>query len=141
MGGGGWSRTGAYRPDLAAAFLAEQESELARDDHGFGAMTMAERWEDPDWQEYILTGGTGSVLDQIRVVAPDDTREGPFVRPLTDAEIRAWSPTARPTESDWTTALSTGRLPYPDRAAANCTVLYDPTGTPTRIAYWGVTAD
>jgi hypothetical protein len=141
MGGDGWSRAGAYQRDPAAAFRAEQERELAADDHGFGSMTMAERWEDPDWQEYIMTGGTASVLDQIRVVAPDDHQEGPFMRPLTEAEVRAWCPGGRPTEAEWADALKNGRLDYPDRAAGNCTVLYDAEGAPARIGYWGVTAD
>jgi hypothetical protein len=141
MGGDGWSRAGAYQGDLAAAFRGEQERELAADDHGFGSMTMAERWEDPDWQEYIMTGGTASVLDQIRVVAPDDYEEGPFMRPLTEAEVRTWCPGGRPTEAEWADALKNGRLDYPDRAAGNCTVLYDAEGAPVRIGYWGVTAD
>ncbi|MBD0734974.1 hypothetical protein [Streptomyces sp. CBMA29] len=141
MGGDGWSRAGAYQPDLAAAFRAEQERELSEDDHGFGTMTMAERWADPDWQEYIMTGGTASVLDQIEVVASDNGEEGPFMRPLTDAEIRAWCPGGRPTEAEWNAALSDSGDLYPDRAAGNCTVLYDADGTPASIGYWGVTAD
>jgi hypothetical protein len=141
MGGDGWSRTGVYQPDLAAAFRGEQEREWAEDDHGFGDMTAEERWRDPDWQEYVMTGGTGSVLDQIRVVPEDDFREGPFMRPLTDAEVRAWCPGGRPTETDWVEALSSGRLDYPDRAAGNCTVLYDEDGKPALIGWWGVTAD
>jgi hypothetical protein len=126
---------------LAAAFREEQERELAEDDHGFDGMTMAERWRDPDWQEYIMTGGTASVLDQIRVVAPDDHREGPFMRPLTEEEVQAWSPGGHPTEAEWVDALDSSRLGYPDRAAGNCVVLYDTDGRPTLIGYWGVTAD
>ncbi|MEU6854944.1 hypothetical protein ABZ901_34055 [Actinacidiphila alni] len=78
-------------------------------------MTMAERWEDPEWQEYILTGGTGSVLDQIRVVAPDDDVEGPFMRPLSDAEVREWCPGGRPTEAEWSDALGRVRKVPPGR--------------------------
>lgn len=140
MGGNGWIRTGPYRPDPAAAFRQAQEEELARDDHGFGGRTMDELWKDERWQEYIMTGGTGTVLDQICAVEATNTEWGPFMRPLTQEEIRAWCPGGRPTEAEWHDALRSDRLDFPDRAAGNCVVLHV-DGQPAAIGYWGVTAD
>ncbi|MFG2030432.1 hypothetical protein [Streptomyces sp. NPDC048825] len=113
---------------------------LAKDNHGFEGRTIEELWQDEEWTEYILTGGTGTVLDLIHIVDPTDTEWGPFMRPLTDGEVRTWAPSGRPTHAEWVNALETERLPYPGRACGNCTVLYR-DGQPTEIAYWGVTAD
>jgi hypothetical protein len=140
MGGDGWSRTGPYRQDLAAAFRQAQEQELARDNHGFDGLTMDELWQDEEWREFIMTGGTGTVLDQIRVVDAAHSEWGPFMRPLTEEEVRAWCPSGRPTQAEWLDALKTDRLEYPERACGNCTVLYQ-EGQPAQIGYWGVTAD
>ena len=62
MGGNAWTHTGPYQPDLAAAFRQAQEDELARDNHGFGDRSVEELWRDPEWEEYIFTGGTGDPL-------------------------------------------------------------------------------
>jgi hypothetical protein len=140
MGGNGWWQTGPYEPDLAVAFRRAQELELAEDDHGFTGMTVEELWRDESWMEYVLTGGTGTVLDQAVLTEATDSEEGPFVRPLTDREIRAWVPGGRPTEAEWEDALDSGRLEFPDRALARCTVLYR-DGVPDAVGYWGVTAD
>ncbi|CAM5439832.1 MULTISPECIES: hypothetical protein [Streptomyces] len=140
MGGNAWSHVGRYQPDPAAAFRQEQEAELARDDHGFPGRTVEELWRDREWMEYIYTGGTATVLDQSIMVEPTDTGGGPYMRPLTDAEIRAWAPDGRPTHAAWRAALGSDRLPFPGRACGNCTVLFDDDG-PAGMAYWGVTAD
>lgn len=140
MGGNGWHQIGPYQQDMGAAFRTAQDEELARDDRGFTGKTMAALWRDPEWQEFILTGGTGTVLDQIELVDATDTTDGPFMRPLTDEEVRAWCPTGRPTEAEWRDAMGTEPFEFPDRAAGNCTVLYE-DGRPARIGYWGVTAD
>lgn len=142
MGGDGWSQTGPYQQVLAAAFrqAQEQEQELARDRHGFDGLTVDGLWEDEEWREYIMTGGTGTVLDQIRVVDAAHSEWGPFMRPLTEVEVRAWCPGGRPTEAEWLDALKAERLEYPERACGNCTVLYH-EGQPAQIGYWGVTAD
>ncbi|MER6275678.1 hypothetical protein [Streptomyces sp. 900105245] len=140
MGGNCWTDTGPYQEDLAAAFRRAQAEELAADDHGFGAgRTAEELWRDPDWQEYILTGGTGSVLDFPLMTDAADPDDGPFLRPLTEAEIRAFAPGGRPTLAEWDAALDDGRLDFPDRARGRCTVLYT-DGEPTGIGYWGCTA-
>ncbi|MEU7027039.1 hypothetical protein AB0A60_10175 [Streptomyces sp. NPDC046275] len=140
MGGNAWTQTGPYQPDLAAAFRQAQEASLAEDDHGFGGRAIEELWRDPDWHEYIFTGGTCTVLDFPDMIDPTDRSDGPFMRPLTDTEVRAWSPSGQPTYEEWNEALDTGRLDFPDRAQGNCTVLYH-DGRPTLIGYWGVTAD
>ncbi|MEU1463801.1 hypothetical protein ABZ467_24465 [Streptomyces sp. NPDC005727] len=102
---------------------------------------MEELWEDPPWHEYVFTGGTGTVLDQPELIdATDPEDDGPFMRPLTEEEIRAWAPAGRPTHADWEAALDSDRLDFPDRAQGRCTVLYE-NGEPERIGYWGVTAD
>lgn len=140
MGGNAWYQTGPYQEDLMAAFRQAQEQELSNDSHGFEGRTIDELWEGEDWQEYILTGGTGTVLDQITVVDAGHSEWGPFMRPLTEAEVRAWCPSGRPTEAEWLDALKSDRLDYPERACGNCNVLYH-DGKPTKIGYWGVTAD
>ncbi|MGW7405063.1 hypothetical protein ACWGI9_15245 [Streptomyces sp. NPDC054833] len=140
MGGDCWLNTGPYQRDLAAAFRQAQDAELARDDHGFPGRTIEELWRDPAWHEYIFTGGTYSVLDFPLLIDPEDPEDGPFMRPLTDAEIRAWSPDGRPTHADWLDALNSDRLDFPSRAQGRCTVLYA-DGQPAQIGYWGVTAD
>ncbi|MFG2437311.1 hypothetical protein [Streptomyces sp. NPDC048508] len=140
MGGDCWTWTGPYQPDLAAAFRRAQEEQLAQDDHGFPGLTVEELWRDPEWHEYVFTGGTGSVLDQAGMIdAADRFNDGPYMRPLTDEEIRAFAPDGRPTVAVWRAALDDDRL-FPDRAQARCTVLHT-DGEPTHIAYWGVTAD
>jgi hypothetical protein len=139
MGGDGWSRTGPYQQDLAAAFRQAQERELAGNDE-FAGQTIEQLWQDEEWVEYILTGGTGTVLDQVRLVDPTRRDDGPFMRPLTDEEIRAWCPGARPTHDQWLAALASGALPFPGRAAGNCVVLYR-DGEPELVGYWGTTAD
>ena len=141
MGGNCWTDTGPYQEDLAAAFRRAQAEELAKDDHGFGeGRTVEELWEDPAWHEYIFTGGTATVLDFPLMIDAEDPDPGPFMRPLTEAEIRAFAPDGRPTYADWDEALDCERLDFPDRAQGRCTVLYT-DGEPTQIAYWGVTAD
>jgi hypothetical protein len=62
MGGNEWQSTGPYRKDLATAFRAERERELAMDDHGFPGRDIADLWEDRNWQEYILTEGRAAAL-------------------------------------------------------------------------------
>ncbi|WP_055599299.1 hypothetical protein [Streptomyces aureus] len=140
MGGNAWTQTGPYQRDLAAAFQQFRAETLAQDDNGFEGRSIEELWRDPAWHEYIFTGGTGTVLDFPAMIDATDTDDGPFMRPLTDAEVRAWSPEGRPTYEEWTKALDSGLLDFPDRAQGNCTVLYR-DGEPARIGYWGVTAD
>ncbi|GEB56813.1 hypothetical protein [Streptomyces gardneri] len=140
MGGNAWTQTGPYQPDLAAAFRQAQDGNLAEDDHGFGGRSIEELWRDPAWHEYIFTGGTGTVLDFPHMIDATDRSDGPFMRPLTDSEVRAWSPSGQPTYEDWDAALDSGRLEFPDGAQGNCTVLYR-DGRPASIGYWGVTAD
>ncbi|WP_431676701.1 hypothetical protein [Kitasatospora sp. KL5] len=140
MGGSGWWATGPYREDLAAALRLAQELELKDDDHNSGGMTVDELWQDEEWQEYILTGGTGSVLDQWRLIDAEAPDEEAMMRPLTDREVRTWAPTGRPTVAEWVDALVTGTLEYPPRASGRCTVLHT-DGHPSAIGYWGVTAD
>lgn len=140
MGGNSWWQTGPYDPDLAVAFRRAQDEELAKGDHDDTGRTITELWESEDWLEYILTGGTGTVLDQVHTVAPDFTEGGPYMRPLTPEEVRAWCPDGRPTREQWTAALAADHELYPDRAQGNCTVLYE-DGEPSEIGYWGVTAD
>ncbi|GGX63649.1 hypothetical protein [Streptomyces fructofermentans] len=141
MGGDCWTQTGPYQPDLAAAFRRAQEVQLAEDDHGFTGTTVEELWRDPEWHEYIFTGGTGTVLDQPGMIdAGDLSNDGPYMRPLTDEEVRAWAPDGLPTFADWEAALDSGRLDFPDRGQGRCTVLHT-DGEPTHIGYWGVTSD
>ncbi|MGV9990662.1 hypothetical protein [Streptomyces sp. NPDC003374] len=140
MGGNAWRHTGPYQRDLAAAFRQEQDRELARDNHGFDGRSIEELWRDREWHEYIFTGGTASVLDFPRMIEPTDTTEGPFMRPLTEQEVRAWCPSGRPTYEEWSAALSSDKLDFPARGRGNCTVLHH-GGRPTQIGYWGVTAD
>ncbi|MEU1708222.1 hypothetical protein ABZ478_23075 [Streptomyces sp. NPDC005706] len=140
MGGNAWQATGPYQRDLEAAFRQAQEEELARDNHGFEGRSVEELWRDPEWQEYILTGGTGTVLDLPCMIDATDTDDGPFMRLLTDDEVRAWAPHGRPTYAEWDAALESERLGFPGRAQGNCTVLYR-YGRPVQIGYWGVTAD
>jgi hypothetical protein len=140
VGGDGWSQTGPYEEDLAAAFWRAQELELAQDDHGFGDRGIAELWQDEDWQEYILTGGTATVLDQWRLIGADEADEVAMMRPLTDREVRAWAPDGRPTRAEWHEAIDSGVLEYPGRGCGRCTVLHL-DGRPTEVGYWGVTAD
>ncbi|MGW0703763.1 hypothetical protein ACWD0A_31550 [Streptomyces sp. NPDC002867] len=105
-------------------FRQAQEQELARDNCGFEGRTIDELWQDEEWKEYILTGGTGTVLDLVHMVDPAFTEWGPFMRPLTVGEVWAWAPSGRPTRAEWIDALETERLPYPGRACGNCTMLY-----------------
>ncbi|MCD2464409.1 hypothetical protein MBT42_12675 [Streptomyces sp. MBT42] len=73
---------------------------LARDNHGFEGRSIEELWRDPAWHEYIFTGGTATVLDFPSMIDATDRSDGPFMRPLTDEEIRAWSPDGRPTHEE-----------------------------------------
>lgn len=143
MGGDSWWQTGPYESDLAVAFRRAQEAELASDDRGFPGRTIAELWRSEDWAEYILTGGTATVLDQIRTVDPTEPEDGPYMRPITEAEVRAWCPHGRPTRAEWVAALRADAYLddlFPNRGLGRCTVLYE-DGAPAEIGYWGVTAD
>ncbi|MGX1477470.1 UNVERIFIED_CONTAM: hypothetical protein RKD50_006278 [Streptomyces canus] len=140
IGGNAWSHTGPYQRDLAVAFRQAQEETLARDNHGFVGRSIEELWRDPEWQEYIFTGGTCTVLDFPLMIDATDTDDGPFMRPLTDDEVRPWAPQGRPTYEEWDDALDSERLAFPGRSQGNCTVLYR-DGRPEQIGYWGVTAD
>lgn len=143
MGGSGWSGTGPYREDLKAAFREAQELELAQDDHGFTGYTIDELWRNRDWQEYIVTGGTGSTLDFVTFVVGrgPEGDAGRRMRMLTEAEVLEWAPDGRPTRAQWKAAVDSGVLhDVLDRACGNCTVLYA-DGEPAEIAYWGITAD
>ncbi|NYV73975.1 hypothetical protein [Streptomyces sp. UH6] len=140
MGGEGWTHTGPYGPDLAAAFRQAQDEELARDDRGFPGRSVTELWREPEWIDRVLTGGTRTVLDFPLMLEAADPHDGPFLRPLTDAEVRAWAPGGRPTHEEWAAALGSGRLAFPARGQGNCTVLFH-DGVPVAIGYWGVTSD
>ncbi|QMU73107.1 hypothetical protein [Streptacidiphilus sp. P02-A3a] len=141
MGGNGWADTGPYQQDLAAAFRQAQDRELAGDDHGFAGRTVVELWEDPEWHEYIFTGGTGSVLDFFEFRAGEGEQDGGgTMRLLADAEVRVWAPGGQPTHAEWQDALHSGKLFALGRACGNCTVLYR-DGRPSEIGYWGITAD
>lgn len=141
VSGDGWWSTGPYEPDLEAAFRRAQEAELARSQYGADGRSVAELWRDPEWREFIETGGTGSVLDFPRI-GPDPADPDPFgtIQRLTDDEVRAWCETGRPAYGEWIDALVSGRLEYPGRACGRCTPLYRDE-KPVEIGYWGVTAD
>ncbi|MEU8880449.1 hypothetical protein [Streptomyces hydrogenans] len=140
MGGDCWWQTGPYDSDLPAAFRRAQEAELAEDDRGFTGRTVGELWESSDWAEFIFTGGTATVLDQIHTVAATEPEEGPYMRPLTEDEVRAWCPRGRPTATEWEAALRADLDLFPRRGLGRCTVLYE-NDAPSEIGYWGVTAD
>jgi hypothetical protein len=141
VGGNAWAKTGPFLEDLAAAFRKAQEQELARDDHGSEGRTIDELWEDPEWQEYIFTGGTCSVLDFFEFVAGEGhENSGGRMRLLTDAQVRVWAPSGQPTYAEWQDALHSGDLFDLDRACGNCTVPFR-DGQPAEVAYWGITAD
>ncbi|MFJ6382596.1 hypothetical protein ACIQI7_21645 [Kitasatospora sp. NPDC092039] len=138
MGGNEWTMTGPYQEDLAAAFRQAQDLELVRDDRGFPGRGIVELWQDATWQEYIGTGGTGTVLDFYELAVTED--DAPFVmRPLSQHEVLAWAPDGRPTREQWDAAKR--RLLEPvGRGKGRCTVLYR-DGRPSEVGYWGCTAD
>ncbi|MFD0278834.1 hypothetical protein ACFVHB_33670 [Kitasatospora sp. NPDC127111] len=139
MGGNQWAGTGPYREDLTAAFRQAQAEELAKDDHGFPGRDIVELWEDEAWQEYVLTGGTCTVLDFYALVDAGSADGFATVKPLTEAEVRSWAPDGRPTHEQWEAAL--GELLDPvGRGHGRCTVLYR-DGEPAEVGYWGCTAD
>ncbi|MFI2733828.1 hypothetical protein [Streptomyces sp. NPDC018711] len=140
MGGDCWWQTGPYDSDPAVAFRRAQEAELAKDDHGFPGRTVAELWDSEDWAEFIFTGGTATVLDQIHTVDATEPERGPYMRPVTEEELRAWCPHGKPTSAEWETALRADHELFPRRGLGRCTVLYA-DGEPSEIGYWGVTAD
>ncbi|MFG3130871.1 hypothetical protein [Streptomyces tendae] len=140
MGGNEWTATGPYQRDPAAAFRQAQGQELAKDDHGFPGRSIVDLWEDDDWREYILTGGTCSVLDFYALIAPETGDRFAMVRPLTDDEVRSWAPEGRPTRAQWDAALRTQTLSFPGRGSGRCTILYR-DGEPAEVAYWGCSAD
>lgn len=139
MGANQWSDTGPYQPDIAGAFRAEQDAALARSDYPAAGRSIEELWEDPEWQECIFTGGTCSVLDFYAFEAGSTADMGGVMSLISDAEVRAWCPSSKPTYAEWTDARRSGRLSYPDRAEGHCTVLYQDR-QPAGIAYRGVTA-
>ncbi|MEV0090235.1 hypothetical protein [Streptomyces sp. NPDC050738] len=127
-----------------AAFRTAQRVELGRDDHGFPGRDIVDLWEDADWQEYILTGGTASVLDLYSLIDAYDSDDFAMMRPLNAEEIRQWFPGGRPTHAQWQAALdvrpdSVQGL-FPSRGKGRCTVLYR-DGEPHEVGYWGCTAD
>ncbi|MFB7512690.1 hypothetical protein [Streptomyces sp. NPDC056144] len=140
MGGNCWWQTGPYDSDLAVAFRRAQDAELAKGEHDSTGRTIAELWESEDWAEYIFTGGTATVLDQIHTVEATAPENGPYMRPITPEELHTWCPHGQPTLADWTTALAGDDDLYPSRGLGRCTVLYE-NGEPSAIGYWGVTAD
>jgi hypothetical protein len=141
VGGDSWWSTGPYEPDLDAAFRRAQEAELAVSRYVADALSVAELWRDPGWREFVEVSGSGSVLDFPRL-GPDPADPDPFgtMQLLTDAEVKVWCASGRPTYADWVDALVDGRLDYPRRATGRCTVLFR-DGEPLEIGYWGVTAD
>src|SRR6201999_3152872 len=110
MGGSQWISKGPYQKDLESAFRQAQERELAKDDHGFPGRDIVDLWEDDDWREYILTGGTSSVLDFYDLVDAGSGDDFAMMRPLTEDEVRGWAPEGRPTRERWVTALRTWAL-------------------------------
>ncbi|MER7540739.1 hypothetical protein ABTX77_39140 [Streptomyces sp. NPDC097704] len=140
MGGKGWTETGPYQEDLAAAFRQAQGQELTKDDHGFPGRGIVELWEEDErWREYILTGGTCTVLDFYELIDADEGDQYAMMRPLTEDEIRSWAPDGRPTRDQWDAATDR-LLTSIGRGIGQCTVLYR-DGEPAEIAYWGCTAD
>ncbi|MGX9883497.1 hypothetical protein [Streptomyces sp. NPDC002276] len=140
MGGNEWTSTGPYQKDLESAFRQAQKQELARCDHGFPGRDILELCEDEAWAEYILTGGTSSVLDFYDLVDAASGDEVAMLRPLTEDEVRDWAPEGRPTRERWTAALRSGAATFPGRGSGRCTILYR-DDEPTEIGYWGCTAD
>ncbi|MFE2559004.1 hypothetical protein ACFXGT_23845 [Streptomyces sp. NPDC059352] len=140
MGGNCWWQTGPYDVDLEVAFRRAQEAELAKDDHGFPGLTVTELWESEDWAEFIFTGGTATVLDQVGMVDATEPEIGPYMRPVTEEEVHAWCPHGKPAFAEWKAALHADDELFPRRGLGRCTVLYE-NGEPSEIGYWGVTAD
>ncbi|MFF2080803.1 hypothetical protein ACFVXG_39305 [Kitasatospora sp. NPDC058162] len=139
MGGNEWAATGPYQQDLEAAFRQAQAQELAADDHGFPGQSITELWRDEAWQEYILTGGTCTVLDFYALIDAEADDDIAVMRPLTENEIRSWAPDGRPTHERWEASMRQLLDPV-GRGVGRCTVLYR-HDEPVEIAYWGCSAD
>ncbi|WP_405973648.1 hypothetical protein OG496_34150 [Streptomyces sp. NBC_00988] len=140
MGGNEWTSIGPYQRDLESAFRQAQEQELAKDDHGFPGRDIVDLWEDDGWREYILTGGTSSVLDFYALIDAASGDDFAMMRPLSEGELCDWTPEGRPTRERWIAALRIGDLAFPGRGTGRCTILYR-DGEPAEIGYWGCTAD
>ncbi|SEL18555.1 hypothetical protein [Streptacidiphilus jiangxiensis] len=142
MGGDTWWATGPYQEDPAVAFRQAQERALRDQDLGaWEGKSLAELWQDEEWQEYVFTEGTGSVLDFFDFSAdPARPDEVGMMRLLTDQQLRACFPDGRPGFAAWNDALLGNDLPFPPRACGRCIVLYR-DGRPAEMGYWGRTAD
>ncbi|WP_019066753.1 hypothetical protein [Streptomyces hokutonensis] len=140
MGGNEWTSAGPYQKDLESAFRQAQQQKLAENDHGFPGRDILDLCEDESWAEYILTGGTSSVLDFYDLVDAASGDEFAMMRPLTEDEVRDWAPEGRPTREHWAAALRSGAATFPGRGTGRCTILYR-DGEPAEIGYWGCTAD
>ncbi|MFG2917715.1 hypothetical protein ACGF0D_33055 [Kitasatospora sp. NPDC048298] len=105
VGGSQWAATGPYQENLEAAFRQAQAQELATDDHGFPGRTITELWRDEAWREYILTGGTCTVLDFYALIDAEAGDDFAMMRPLTKSEIRSWAPDGRPTREQWEASI------------------------------------
>jgi hypothetical protein len=99
------------------------------------------------WDDVVAQQeGTHSIIDMDRVIDPSEPDGFSTVRPLTDAEVRRYFGTDRPTRGDFDRAYA-GDGPDPDLRAigpnwsGHCVVLYDLDGSPSAIAFWGFSGD
>ncbi|MEV0485831.1 hypothetical protein AB0I69_35160 [Streptomyces sp. NPDC050508] len=84
MRGNEWTSTGPYQRDPESAFRQAQEQEPAKNDHGFPGRDIVDLWEDDGRREYILTGGTSSVLDFHTLIDAASGDDFAMMRPLTE---------------------------------------------------------
>jgi hypothetical protein len=168
MGAEDWMYFVPFQDDVAAALkalrLAVFEDLVAPDQH------WPDDWPRPTTIEELQTllaqeqSYHDGILDlDERLIGPGGSDEFRAIRRLSQSEIRDFFGTDRPTRADFERAYALARTtthpitgPYgspgpcppgcihlidPPRDCGRCVVLYDQSGQPTEIVFWGHTGD
>ena len=152
MGASGWQCRVPYAGSLEESFVAAQEQVLASKDFIWDGVdddeepypTVLQDVRDAWHTEDFWESGTHSLLDMVGLVAHDDPKTGPFVRPLAADDLVELFGTDRPSLQDFE---QLGPRPWDalddlveDRWTGRSLVLHV-DGAPAEVFFWGVSGD
>ncbi|MFA1548386.1 hypothetical protein [Actinomadura chokoriensis] len=146
MGADSWTYLVPFQPDVAAALAALRQQEFHDTVTSPGWPAGWPRPSTIDQFRALMDethSSVGGILElDGRLIGPGGQDDFLAVRLLSPAEVRAFFGTDHPTRDDFERAYAAHPGLEPDRRdQGRCTVLYDRTGEPAQIAFWGISGD
>jgi hypothetical protein len=154
MGASGWEYVVPYQPDLGAALDALRHQVFVSGEYlkpsFYGEVfdlpepaSVEDLLEQEQYQEFMGTSGTHSIIDVQAVVPADAGDEFGAIRPLSDAECAELFGDAQPSRADYESLANSERL-YDHvtggRWTGRAAVLWA-DDSPSEIVFWGISGD